>query len=184
MKITIHEAVCDVGYAAPIFRNTNLTALNAEIATVCRDSWTERSWESLGNALQPPPIPDSDEEVIALYFTDISEEDTETDDEAVYVIARSTYELDIGPPLDTPIDLSVEGTFEAIRTSNDGGEHKVTAMTCGKLLSYEEGEDDWEVVSRTLTTFVLALTGAGFPIHHPAFKECLQNCCETLSNEL
>jgi hypothetical protein len=57
MKITIHEAECNVGYARPIFRSMNRDEVVKEIADTCREDWDNNNW---GDSDVPPPIPEWD----------------------------------------------------------------------------------------------------------------------------
>jgi hypothetical protein len=62
MKVKVYEAAVDTGYGFRAFRSPRHADVVREVAALCRAAWDERSW------LPVPPIPDSDEEVISVYF--------------------------------------------------------------------------------------------------------------------
>ena len=167
MKITIHEAECNVGYARPIFRSMNRDEVVKEIADGCREAWSENNW---GDEDDPPPIPESDEEVIRVYFW--------ADDEIEEGpwIAWSPFKIDIGAPAWECVDLTVDGDSHfMVMHDGDGG-----GSTFGRLM----GDTDGEFAVDVIEGFILALTTAGFPVHLPEFKTTLANYLDVVANEM
>lgn len=185
MKITVHEVECYVGYARPIFRGIDRAAVDAEIAKICRKDWASKDWESYWeerqeNRSSPPPIPRTDQEVIATYFN-VLDGDEDDEDLPDLWLSSSTFELDLSAPAGVPIDLWVDGYFSVTRMKPQREKSKlipVSAVTEGTLLR------DTGTVGDALEGFIMALTAAGFPVHVPEFKACLKEYCENLVNQL
>jgi hypothetical protein len=169
MKITIHEAECNVGYARPILRSMRREDLVKEIAATCRKDWNSNDW---GELASPPPIPEADEVAISTYFH-------APDTPEGPWIRWSSFEVDLSVPDGVTVDLSVERPFLTRRTAArfaKGSYQGEGAVTEGALL---EGGG---VPSDVLEGFILALTAAGFPVHLPEFRLTLADYCGQLSN--
>lgn len=184
MKIKVYEVACNVGYAMPIFRGIHRSTVQAEIAKACREDWRAHSWERYWAYNEqpwrsdPPLIPGTDAEVIATYFYDTGNPDL-GEGITTYAVYESQFELDLSPESGVPIDLPVDGYFRVTRCPPDQkGSVAAGATTEGTLLWYTGSVGD------ALEGFVLALTAAGFPVHLPEFKDCLQGYCENLVNQL
>lgn len=169
MKITIHEATCDVGYAAPRFRGLTEEAVLKPIADSCRADWKDGAgsdwggwWAKQGDKTgrnDPPAIPETDREVVELFFWGNPEFELPW-------IDWDSFELDIGAPLGEDVRV---GPL-TLRRSEGGAELHGTLI------------DDMPGHSEALESLITALTAAGFPVHGPEFAEAVQSAVDACGN--
>lgn len=192
MKITLHEAFVDVGYAQPSFSGLDRTVIEHEIAETCRKTWEQPDWEAWWTrrytpeelesrrdqglqAAGPPPIPESDADVLATYFW----RDPDSD-EVPHLLWRQ-HAVDLSPPCGVPIDLSIDGHFTVERIGIKLTDCRLKgsgAVLDGHLIRYGGFTSD------ALEGFILALTAAGFPVHLPEFKLALRDYCTALVDRM
>lgn len=169
MKITLHQAIAATPYATPTFEGLDKQALIRQVADICRKDWPFRTWpEEVA-----PPVPESDQEVLNVYFGDPDEEDLDfLAEEPDYYLGWREYEIDLAAPHDVPVDLSVDGPCSITRLTGGG------VLVEGELL--QKGEK----VNEPLERLCMSLTGAGFPVHHPEFRRCLKEVCAALADRM
>jgi hypothetical protein len=169
MKITLHQAIAATPYATPTFEGIDKAALIKEIAGVCRKDWESRTWPDE----HVPFAPESDQEVLDVYFGVPDEEQLEEylTGEPDYYLGWRQYEIDLAPPEWEDIDISVDAGLCMVRRLPEAG-----ATIGGSIFS------GGGLANETLERFSLSLASAGFPIHLPEFRECLRDTCEALAD--
>jgi hypothetical protein len=163
MKITVHELCVEDGTEDCLLRGIHPAVLDDKAADVCRHYW------KYVDRLLDVPVPESDREVLALYF---DEEDENRS------LERIEYELDLSPLPGVPIDLSMPaGPPCSLVTDGEGG------SAISGTISDEPGvECRMNDIVAALEAFTLELAGAGFPVHLPEFRTCLQHAMEHCSS--
>ena len=187
MKIIIHEAECNVGYAAPIWRGTDKEALVAEIAKTCRKDWTDPAaggWETYWKEHRkkpemggdPPRVPSTDAEVVSTYFW-ANPDDLE--DERWIRWTTFEVDVDIGAPYNQ--DVAVRGlTMQRTKGRRTATLLTGDGATLDGTLAGELGDMPYHV--EALESLIMALTAEGFPVHTPAFGEAVLAAMEGLAD--
>lgn len=195
MRINVYEAECDVGYTRVYFRGIDKQRLVKEIADRCRKNWKEGDWddawwdkklsafsaEKLDDMVArgeqvdgPPPIPESDQEVLDTYFWGDALLDPEH-----HWISWGEYALDLSPPAGTTVRLGAQGQLSVRRLVETAtGEPATGGLMEGRLI------EDFPQESDALESFILALASEGFPIHTRQFSSALNTAIDAIANNV
>lgn len=174
MQITLYEVTVQDGDAPMMFRGLDRDALLHDIAAHCLKHWQHPdTWE--GDSV--PSLPATDKEILETYFDTVSwpEETTVAlEDDAECYCDWQAYRLELAPPTDTPIDLSIDLplSFAVMRSANGG------ARCQGTLLQ------GFSEISHALESLIVAQAAAGIPVHVKEFREALDTLASTLPEEL
>jgi hypothetical protein len=176
MKITFHQIEVNAPYATPLFVGLDKRELLKEIADVCRADWGNRAdWVVGGeNVENAPPLPESVDDVLEVYFDMATVEAMEPwEADPDYFLLMREFVIDLAPPESEDIEIGVDAGLCSVRRLPEYG----SALT-GNIFS------GGGLANEALERFCLSLTAAGFPVHLPRFRTCLQDTCEALADSV